>query len=347
MTTDQDKRRRAQQIGLANNTFGAAAGAVATGQAAMLARNTMRDRHLSPEQREAAARVRASQPSAARRVASKAPAPLRRLVRGGVSRLPKALKDPKVTLPAAALANVGAQALNGAMDGQSSWYFARELNKEKPVRKSDGATDSFERPARRDGEGSNIAKAIDYSASVGRAEVTSGKKPSRASREAQVALGAGAVGAAGYSGRKVSDINRHVGDSRRGLTVQQGAVERSREVQSRFLPNPSRLAAQQAAMVARKPQEPKDPLTPKDLESRRGRMKQKVRDRMAPYRSAQQQVYDHMSPESGKAATAQHLKLRGKAKAGLAAAGALSAGVAGIEAVNQWQSRDRQRNRWT
>jgi hypothetical protein len=105
----QKRRTREQSIGLANNSFGAAAGALATGAAYSQARN------LTPEKMKATRTGRT----------------LLRATKGKPSRL-------KVAVPAAGTALVGIQAVNGLMDAQSGQYFARELYRERKKAVSKG-----------------------------------------------------------------------------------------------------------------------------------------------------------------------------------------------------------------
>lgn len=105
------KKKTAAQVGLANNAFGAAAGAAAT-------------RMAFREQKARLKGVPAGMPT--------------------VSRTERALRrlkvNPKFILPAVATVAVGSQLANGAMDAQSAQYFGRELksirDKEKRMAKS-------------------------------------------------------------------------------------------------------------------------------------------------------------------------------------------------------------------
>jgi hypothetical protein len=104
------KKKREAQIGLANNTFGATAGALATGQAYKLARN-----------------VTPATMSATR-----------------TGRLMNKMKvNPKVAIPTVGAAMVGTQAVNGALDAQSAQYFAREVKNMRPKKKGPSQVDKL------------------------------------------------------------------------------------------------------------------------------------------------------------------------------------------------------------
>lgn len=104
------KKKREAQIGLANNTFGATAGALATGQAYKLARG-----------------VTPATMSATR-----------------TGRLMNKLKvNPKVAIPTVGAAMIGTQAVNGALDAQSAQYFAREVKSMSPKKKGPSKVDQI------------------------------------------------------------------------------------------------------------------------------------------------------------------------------------------------------------
>jgi hypothetical protein len=101
------RKKREAEVGLANNAFGAGAGAVATKQAYDVARR-MDAKKMS---RTKTGRM-----------------------------LLKSKVDPKVAIPVVGAVGIGAQAANGLMDAQSAHYFRRELKdihvKEDKIKKS-------------------------------------------------------------------------------------------------------------------------------------------------------------------------------------------------------------------
>lgn len=102
VSKEASRKEREAQIGLANNAFGAAAGAVATRQAYRAA----------PKTKAALGATRTG----------------RFMLRHKV--------NPKVAIPATGAALVGMQAANGLMDAQSAGYFTGELREMRQKKKA-------------------------------------------------------------------------------------------------------------------------------------------------------------------------------------------------------------------
>lgn len=122
--TSAETKRKEQQFGLANNAFGAAAGALGT----KAVYDQTREKYYKPQADAAKLRrqQKASDKAAGRFAAGKHPfTPLQRArakVGAITSKVPK-----KYVAPAALGAAVGSQVLNAGADAQSAAYFAREL----------------------------------------------------------------------------------------------------------------------------------------------------------------------------------------------------------------------------
>jgi len=128
-----DSRRKEQQFGLANNAFGAAAGAIGT----KAVYNQAKEKYY-PE------KVKAKRLKSQTKVADRAAARYRKgkhpftvvqrtgqRIKGVTDKVPK-----KYVAPAAIAGGVGMQLVNAGADAQSAGYFARELSRKDPVKKS-------------------------------------------------------------------------------------------------------------------------------------------------------------------------------------------------------------------
>lgn len=118
-----EKKRKEQQFGLANNAFGAAAGALGTKAVYQQAKAKQ-----TPEAKAAAAA--ASEARQAKRVAAgkQAFTPMQRVgrkVSTQAAKLPKPVR--RLAAPAALATAVGSQVVNAGADAQSAAYFGREL----------------------------------------------------------------------------------------------------------------------------------------------------------------------------------------------------------------------------
>jgi hypothetical protein len=189
---DADKKRKEQQFGLANNAFGAAAGAYGTRAVYQQARQKhypeqVKAKQIARQQKvsdRAAARYKAGKPAFGAVTRAK------QRVGAVVNKVPK-----KYLAPAAISAAVGSQLVNAAADAQSAAYFGREIATGKKSRSAP------------DGQQGRVGKSLQsYDGHVGKAFRSFDPEADRRHRLG-IYEGAGAIGTVaglGYAGRDIS-----------------------------------------------------------------------------------------------------------------------------------------------
>ncbi len=193
MPQNTETRRKELNFGLANNAFGAAAGA--TGTAAVY--RQARAKHLP--KREAAIQAKRASRAAAR--AAKGPSKigaLKTVARSKAKRLVP--KRARKYLPHAAIGkSVASQLVNAGADAQSAAFFARERATmgKKAVKKSYYDIGEFD-------SGMSSGVEIEFGKADKWAERESGRKYRKG--QASALMGAGSVASLGYAGKKVADV---------------------------------------------------------------------------------------------------------------------------------------------
>lgn len=187
---DAQSERKEQAFGLANNAFGATAGAIGTRAVYREARK----KHLPG--RQAAYEAKQSAKQAAR--AAKGPSKLAQVGAKIGSKIPQPVK--RYGGPAAVAGAVGMQLANSAADAQSAAYFSRELAKGK---QKHGVAKSFSENAR---VGRRISDSV---------EVSKRRFDSEADRQHRLGIYEGL----GYTGGALSAAGGVYGLKRQGVKL--------------------------------------------------------------------------------------------------------------------------------
>jgi hypothetical protein len=189
-----EKKRKEQQFGLANNAFGATAGALAT-------RSVYREKralHLHDREKRYQAKVVGRQQKASDKAAARFRAgkpiygPIKTAREAISARTPKAVK--RYAAPAAVAGAVGMQLVNAGADAQSAQYFAREL-----------ATGPKKSRSASGGQQGKVGKSLEVSKKFRSYDPESDRR-----HRLGIYEGLGAVGAAGGAGYAGKDVYERV-----------------------------------------------------------------------------------------------------------------------------------------